>query len=86
MTGYENAPEPGFGDNELTSDQCFARARRALERAEVAVDKLAEVARAHRIPGQVDPETDFLIISERAYIGNAWTALGAALDAQRRQR
>lgn len=75
MSAYEDAPEP-YGDDVLTADQAFARARRALEKAELAVDTVeADVTG----DGDLNRHWTLAIAKQRARIGRGWAELGAAL-------
>lgn len=70
MSVYEDAPEP-YGDDVLTAEQAFARARRALEVAELNLDRIVGNT------GGAVPTIAF--IAARAEIGRGWAELGAAL-------
>jgi hypothetical protein len=75
VSGYENVPEPPAGDDEaLTSAQCFARARRALEESELELRDLAYTVRHN-----ATTDEQLQIIHSLAYIGHGWAELGAAL-------
>lgn len=75
MSGYEDAPEISFGDDALTAEQCFARARRALEQAEL---DLRNLERGYPT-GDLEDHMALRIVEERSYIGHAWAELGAAM-------
>lgn len=71
MSGYEDAPEITFGDDALTAEQCFARSRRVLEEAELALDDAP--------PNASDPDWPLKVAAAGAAISLGWAELGAAL-------
>lgn len=74
MSGYEDAPEVSFGEGALTAEQCFARARRALERAEEQVDEFESA-----LGGDAEAHEIIALADSRSFIAKSWTELGAAL-------
>lgn len=75
VSAYEDAPEP-FEILALTADQALARARRALEKAELAVDAVeADVVGS----GDANRHWTLAFAKQRARIGRGWAELGAAL-------
>ena len=77
MTRYTDAPEIAYGDDALSADQALARARRALERAELAVDEVAELVDGNDDAVAMQEQAEIAAI--RALIGRGWAEMGDAL-------
>lgn len=74
---YEDAQEITFGEGALSAEQCFARARRALERAEMAVDEVAEMFSGNDDSTALQEQKE--IADSRTFIAKGWAELGAAM-------
>jgi hypothetical protein len=71
--------EPQFGpDDRATAADCFARAQRALEMAEMNLDNILA-----QVGGRLATGESLAHTKVRAQIGQGWTELGAALRGAR---
>ena len=77
MSVYEDAPEISFGEGALSPEQCFARASRALETAERAVNAVAYLVAGNDDAVALQEQVE--IADKRIAIGIGWAQLGAAL-------